>query len=1105
MADIIDTLHPENSLGDNLYPNIKSENIPAGAILIAKLAQEVLNYFQAKLVAGTGISIAVDGKTISVSNVPLTALAQAVQDIINRADAILKEQDGQYGVIAETINAEEYLSAPTAEISHLITNEITLGGQDLDTIIISIKSSSIDNKYHIGAYDTVAVVNGITTITRQTGYDKINNYNISIGDLNAYNGTCTQMYVQVPKSQYSVNTLFVSNILKQGGFTPTLYEAIITNPSTNVVLLWFNIPLQISNENAINYAKSLNIIIQYKLATPYTEQVITDRPLNTLDQQGSQWVRNEWEKGLNLWKYLNTYSNTNTDTKTSFSCVLTINGELIEYRQVETTGVQSFTFTTPSNPQNLLCKHSGSILDLVLFNVDVSYLKPNTDYTISFYVNGYNATVVGGISITNIMLNEGDHAYPYKEFNGEIVHKKDLEPYAKTADVNADLSGKVDKETGKGLSTNDYTNEDKAVVEGLNAVQTTTDTVANVIDVPTSAKGLATLKQIGGMSYKCSNLFSDDYYFGDYYVDTTGTYVNNNYNCYCVPVRPNTTYTLAHSDNSMLGPSGGIIEFRSDTTTRISTDLKGYGNTQVTFTTPSNCHYIVFSKSKDQTFNIMLNEGSTALPYEAYYEGIHDSAVTKVESVGANRLNPSCFKPNNSIQSDGTLGTYPNYSCYYKVLIEPNTSYTITANGERIRYDLGMATYDINGNFINYGVWYNSKGTTASNVYYISFDFPNNLTNIMLNKGSTALPYAQHKTYELAIPQAIRSITGYGWGVNENCYNYIDLSLKQFKQYVGRVDFKDLTCTAVSYDHFATIILPSKYKAYGAMFSDKCAFSNNPSWQGYGENTFITVTEDSLIIYLYFVDVVTTNDVNTWLQASSGTLLYELATPVITDISSLLDEVHIPIEAGGTLELVNTHNNAVPVIVSFDNGLADMVKTNHEHDIEQQKDIDELKSGKQDKLVFTGAGQNIKTVGGFSLEGSGNIPLPSGTNVHAATLTLYANGWQPVFRTQVMVSTSSYGTSEVTTASNGLFILELMSGQYQTDVYVCTFLQPNPCYWDGSQMNTDYPNAAGTVYDKTQDIIDLYDNTGQLLVTINTSDIGDDDNASYFFYLSSTD
>lgn len=45
----------------------------------------------------------------------------------------------------------------------------------------------------------------------------------------------------------------------------------------------------------------------------------------------------------------------------------------------------------------------------------------------------------------------------------------DLTPYAKTEDVNLKLTKKVDKEDGKGLSSNDYTTEEKSKLSGIEA------------------------------------------------------------------------------------------------------------------------------------------------------------------------------------------------------------------------------------------------------------------------------------------------------------------------------------------------------------------------------------------------------------------------------------------------------------------------------------------------------------------------------------------------------------------------------------------------------------------------------------------------------------
>lgn len=55
------------------------------------------------------------------------------------------------------------------------------------------------------------------------------------------------------------------------------------------------------------------------------------------------------------------------------------------------------------------------------------------------------------------------------------ISKIDLSPYAKTADINNKLNSKVDKIEGKGLSTNDYTDEDKNKLDGIDLSKYVTD------------------------------------------------------------------------------------------------------------------------------------------------------------------------------------------------------------------------------------------------------------------------------------------------------------------------------------------------------------------------------------------------------------------------------------------------------------------------------------------------------------------------------------------------------------------------------------------------------------------------------------------------------
>ncbi len=51
--------------------------------------------------------------------------------------------------------------------------------------------------------------------------------------------------------------------------------------------------------------------------------------------------------------------------------------------------------------------------------------------------------------------------------DAQVLNKPDLGVYATTTTVNTGLSNKVDKETGKGLSTNDYSNNDKSKLSSI--------------------------------------------------------------------------------------------------------------------------------------------------------------------------------------------------------------------------------------------------------------------------------------------------------------------------------------------------------------------------------------------------------------------------------------------------------------------------------------------------------------------------------------------------------------------------------------------------------------------------------------------------------------
>ena len=149
-----------------------------------------------------------------------------------------------------------------------------------DGKIISADDAINKPLYNLGAYDTISG----NVITRQTGY-------VDLGKLD---------YESNSGSFPSNSVYFTISSAKPNGrlslSSSSLFDKVYFDTSSNLILLLNN---TYNNDNDLKSALS-GIILQYELATSYTEEIIEGQPLITLDQQGSQWLRDEWEKGLNL-------------------------------------------------------------------------------------------------------------------------------------------------------------------------------------------------------------------------------------------------------------------------------------------------------------------------------------------------------------------------------------------------------------------------------------------------------------------------------------------------------------------------------------------------------------------------------------------------------------------------------------------------------------------------------------------------------------------------------------------------------------------------------------------------------------------------------------
>ena len=203
------------------------------------------------------------------------------------------------------------------------------------------------------------------------------------------------------------------------------------------------------------------------------------------------------------------------------------------------------------------------------------------------------------------------------------------------------------------------------------------------------------------------------------------------------------------------------------------------------FTLTSDTYVGVEVKSYDSTnLKLMLNYGDHPYPYQTYNSKAHitnnEADFLKTESDRSANL----FNPNNveygSINNDGTnLGNGTDRARSFYIPVLSNTYYSIrTNNSELLVYELYQ--YDSNKSHIEPYTPI-SKDTftflTRNNTYYIRILFrtPTNtdfnldiLSSVMLNEGSTPLPYQQYEGKVV-----------HEKGLGEKLNSYVDISTRQ--------------------------------------------------------------------------------------------------------------------------------------------------------------------------------------------------------------------------------------------------------------------------------------------------------------------------------------
>lgn len=338
---------------------------------------------------------------------------QKAQENIGINPILEQLSDGTYNLlVGVTADAPEEGSVVSQVNGNKINAAEAETAINAETATNAINAETAENSpkslYNLGAYDTyVDNGDGTLTVTRKTWKVDGGNYRFQA---NAQSGRVYYQYFETISSENDI----------------TLEGVQFTRVNSND---WWNKSLDanttyVSYDNASSQIVTLpaqgvtpnDYTVIYKASTDDTEILPANVPINTLDANMSNIVRDEVEKTLNL---LPNSEGTlpNSGTATYF--------ELGPYCDVG----KEYTITTYSSVNSFgeLRRSDDSI---------ISYTNNNQNgtHSLTFTMDdGYrfNLFLVTGGS-WNIMLVEGSHAYPFQTYSGQIVHEIQVPIYFST-------------------------------------------------------------------------------------------------------------------------------------------------------------------------------------------------------------------------------------------------------------------------------------------------------------------------------------------------------------------------------------------------------------------------------------------------------------------------------------------------------------------------------------------------------------------------------------------------------------------------------------------------------------------------------------------------
>ena len=278
--------------------------------------------------------------------------------------------------------------------------------------------------YNLGSFDTYPYNNDATKVLRGTGY-------VDLGTLNwAYNASLQAFYADTANIKGASSDSSTDFNAVCSKYEKSYINNVVSNHTKDKIFAINNSGTiyiyDTSYTDANIFKASLQgVALQAELkdAYQYVEDIIPDVPLLDLPQSGCQFLREEWQKGLNLFDINKAIINYG---------VLVTNGEL--YAQNGLVSSDYIEIKPNTTYSNNFVRNFSSGLGVVFYDSSKTFISAySSSYeTYNTFVTPSNAKYLricyDSSTTSNPMLNEGSHPEPYQPFYGGLVREKDITP-----------------------------------------------------------------------------------------------------------------------------------------------------------------------------------------------------------------------------------------------------------------------------------------------------------------------------------------------------------------------------------------------------------------------------------------------------------------------------------------------------------------------------------------------------------------------------------------------------------------------------------------------------------------------------------------------------